>query len=290
MDSRVSIAATALEQQKYPKIGLALGGGAGLGWSHIGVLRFFQEHDIHVSMVSGTSIGAIVGACVAADRLDHLEALARSITLKNMLTYSDPSFKRGSVLGARKIDKIFEEHFGGLVIEELAMPFAAIASDLYTGDAVLMNKGDLVTAVKASSAVPGMLPSVPYGDKLLADGGMTDPIPTKAVWDMGADVVIAVDLQGDYAGRAKRMGLEQGVKLKRGSATKIARSSLFMVLTNLGHSIMALNPADVVITPLAGHIEMADFTKAHELIDIGYGAAESAYPAIIEAIKAHVIA
>jgi NTE family protein len=271
-----------------PKIGLALGGGAGLGWSHIGVLRFLQAREIPVHMVSGTSIGAIVGACVAANRLDHLEALARSIRLKNMLSFSDPSFKRGSVLGARKIDKIFKEHFGDLNIEDLAIPYAAIASDLYTGQRVVLDKGSLVTAVKASSAVPGMLPSVLWGDKLLADGGMTDPIPTKAAWDLGADVVIAVDLQGDYAGRAKRMGLEQGLKLKRGSSAKIARSSLFMTLTNLGQQVMKHHPANVVITPLAGHIEMMDFTKAYELIDIGYAAAENVYPQIVEAIDGYV--
>lgn len=279
-----------LVESSHPKIGLALGGGAGIGWSHIGVLRFLQEKNIPVHMVSGTSIGAIAGACVASNRVDHLEALARSITLKDILSFSDPSFKRGSVLGARKIDKIFNEHFGGLAIEDLPMPFAAIASDLYTGERVVLDSGSLVTAVKASSAMPGMLPSVPWQGKLLADGGMTDPIPTKAVWDMGADVVIAVDLQGDYAGRAKRMGLEQGVKLKRGSATKIARSSLFMALTNLGQQVMLHNPASVVITPLAGHVETADFTKAHELIDIGYAAAESVYPQIADVIKAHAAA
>ena len=271
----------------HPKIGLALGGGAGIGWSHIGVLRFLQERDIPVHMVSGTSIGAIVGACVASDRLDHLEELARSITLKNMISYSDPSFKRGSVLGARKIDKIFKEHFGGLNIEDLSMPFSAIASDLYSGERVVLDSGSLVTAVKASSAMPGMLPSVPHGERLLADGGMTDPIPTKAAWDMGADVVIAVDLQGDYQGRAKRMGLERGAKLKRGSAPKIARSSLFMALTNLGQQVMLHNPASVVITPRAGHIEMADFTKADELIGLGYSAAETVYGQIADAIKAH---
>lgn len=279
MDSAVAVVG--------PKIGLALGGGAGLGWSHIGVLRFLQEREIAVHMVSGTSIGAIVGACVAAGRLDHLEELARSIRLKNVISFSDPSFKRGSVLGARKIDKIFHEHLGEQNIEDLPIPFAAIASDLYTGERVVLDKGSLVTAVKASSAVPGMLPSVPLGDWLLADGGMTDPIPTKAAWDLGAEVVIAVDLQGDYAGRARRMGLEQGTKLKRGSAAKIARSSLFMTLTNLGQQVMRHNPASVVVTPLAGHIEMADFTKAHELIDIGYAAAEKSYPQIDAVIKAH---
>lgn len=265
-----------------PKVGLALGGGAGLGWAHIGVIRVLQENNIPIDMIAGCSIGAIVGACVAADKLDHLEDLARSITLKEMLLFSDPSFKKGSVLGARKITSIFKEHLGDDLIEELAMPFAAVAADLYTGERVVLDSGSLIEAARASSAVPGVFPPILKGAQLLADGGTVDPIPVEAVQVMGAEMIIAVDLQGDYGGRARRMGLEVGKDMKRGAAMRIARAGMLMALTNLGKETLKRCPPDTLITPAIGHIEMADFTQAAVLIELGRKAALAAMPEILE--------
>lgn len=266
------------------KIGLALGGGAGLGWAHIGVVRVLEAEGIHADIVSGTSIGSIVGACVAAEKLDELEEIARELTFKEMLSLGEFGFKTGSLIGAGKIEKRLRDHFGPLSIEHMAKPFAAVASDMYTGDRVVFDQGDLVTALRASSAVPGVLPPVETGRMLLADGGMVDPIPVRAARDLGADFIIAVDLQGDYEGRARRYGLSPEGK-KNGKALKMARAGASMALQALSRARLEIDQPDIVIAPEIGHIDMVDFTKAHDLIALGKKAALDELPSIWAAME-----
>lgn len=266
------------------KIGLALGGGAGLGWAHIGVVRVLEAEGIHADIVSGTSIGSIVGACVAANKLDELEEIARELTFKEMLSLGEFGFKTGGLIGAGKIEKRLRAHFGPLSIEHMAKPFAAVASDMYTGERVVFDEGDVVTALRASSAVPGVLPPVETGRMLLADGGMVDPIPVSAARDLGADFIIAVDLQGDYEGRARRYGLSPEGK-KSGKALKMARAGASMALQALSRARLEIDQPDIVITPEIGHIDLVDFTKAHELIAHGKKAALDELPSIWAAME-----
>ena len=266
------------------RIGLALGGGAGLGWAHIGVVRVLEAEGIHADIVSGTSIGSIVGACVAADMLDDLEEIARELTFKEMLSLGQFGFKSGSLIGAGKIERRLRDHFGTLVIEQMPKPFAAVAADLYTGERVVFDEGDVVTALRASSAVPGVLPPVETGRMLLGDGGMVDPIPVSAARDLGADFIIAVDLQGDYEGRARRYGLSPDGK-KNGRALRTARAGWSMALQALSRARLELDQPDVIITPEIGHIDMVDFTKAHELIALGKKAALDELPSIWAAME-----
>lgn len=267
------------------QIGLALGGGAGLGWAHIGVVRVLEAEGIHADVVSGTSIGSIVGACVAAGMLDELEEIAREITLKEMLSLGEFGFRQGGLIGAGKIERRLRDHFGMLTIEAMQKPFAAIAADLYSGERVVFDEGDVVTALRASSAVPGVLPPVETNRMMLADGGMVDPIPVTAARDLGGDFIIAVDLQGDYEGRSQRLGFGPGRKNGRGAAIKTARAGWSLALQALSRARLELDRPDHVITPQIGHIDMVDFTKAHDLIALGKKAALEELPSILSALE-----
>jgi len=262
------------------KIGLALGGGAGLGWAHIGAFRVLEESGIKIEAVAGTSIGAIVGACIAAGNVDDLEDLARDITLKDMLMMGEFSFQKGSILGAGKIEKEMRRHFGVRTIESLDIPFAAIAADLYNGERVVMDSGDVVTAIRASSAVPGVLPPVETNRMLLIDGGVVDPVPVGVARELGADFIIGVDLQGDYSGRVKGMGFDPLQEKPKSAAFKTARAGLFIALSTLGRVRSEAEQADIVIQPKIGHIELANFTKAKELIALGAQAMDEVLPEI----------
>ncbi len=250
-------------------IGLALGGGAGLGWAHIGVVRVLEAEGVPLDVVSGTSIGSIVGACIAADIVDELEDVAREVSLRDMLSMGQLGFTKGSLLGADKIEQRLRQHFGHRTIEQLPKPFAAIASDLYSGERVALDAGDVVTALRASSAIPGMLPAVETGRLLLVDGGIVDPVPVTAARDLGADKIIAVDLQGDFQGRARRLGFDPDGEKPSLAAMKTARAGWSLALRSLSQANLTADKPDVVITPRIGHIDMADFTKADELIALG---------------------
>ncbi|WP_417463785.1 patatin-like phospholipase family protein [Kordiimonas sp.] len=267
------------------RIGLALGGGAALGWAHIGVVRALEEEGIKADIVTGTSIGSIVGACVAADLLNELEEIARDVTLKEMLLMSEFGFNQGSLIGVRKIEKRLRDHFGLLTIEEMPKPFAAVAADLYTGERVVFDAGDVVTALRASSAVPGVLPPVATGRMLLADGGLVDPIPVEAARDLGADIIIAVDLQGDYGARAARQGFEAHNDKAGKAPMKTARIGVAMLLRSLSRARLELDRPDHIISPAIGHIDVMDFRRADELIALGRHATKLALPEIIDDLE-----
>jgi len=263
------------------RIGLALGGGAGLGWAHIGVVRALEAEGVECDIVTGTSIGSIVGACIAGDMLDELEDIAREITLKEMISLGEFGFQKGGLIGAGKIERRLREHFGARVIEQLQKPFAAVAADLYSGERVVLDAGDVVTALRASSAIPGVLPPIRTNNLYLVDGGIVDPVPVEAARDLGADIIIAVDLQSDYMGRARRLGFDPVLEKPSLAAIKSARAGWSLALQALSKARMVADAPDIVIAPSIGHIDMADFTKAEELITLGHHATLEVMPEIL---------
>lgn len=267
------------------KVGFALGGGAGLGWAHIGVVKALLDEGIDADIIAGTSIGSIVGACIAGDMLDELEDIAREITLKEMLSMGEFGFQQGSLIGAGKIETRLREHFGVRTIEELSKPFAAVAADIYSGEPHTFTEGDVVTALLASSAIPGVLPPVRTNNLYLVDGGILDPVPVRAARELGADVVIAIDLQGDYPARAKRLGFDPLQDKPSLAVIKSARAAWSMALMTLSKARMESDQPEIIVTPKIGHIDMADFTRADELIGLGYMAAEEALPQILAALQ-----
>lgn len=267
------------------KISLALGGGAGLGWTHIGVLRAIDESPLEIAAISGTSIGAIAGASYAAGKLDYLEETARTANLRTLLRFMDPHFKRGAVMGARTIEKELEEQLGSLSFEDLSMPVAAVAADLRTGDTIIMNSGKLVPAIRASMSLPGIFKPVEYDGRLLVDGGAALPVPVSPAREMAPDALcLSINLQDDFIGRAELAGIARDDG-KYPNSIAIVKASIGLSLRNLGRYSLALDPPDFALSPSVGHIDMQNFTKADELIEIGHRETAAIIPEILERIE-----
>lgn len=259
------------------RIALALGGGAGLGWAHIGVLQALQARGVVIDAVAGTSIGALAAVCVAADRLGVLETLARSANLRAVVKYIDVDVRRGSLLGGRAVTRELRVHFGDARLEELFIPCAVVAADLISGNEVVLTRGSIVEAVRASIAIPGIFPPVRTGNQVLVDGGVLSPVPVRAVRALSRAPVLAVNLQDDYRRRA-----EIGIPIRKRILTpmRVGRAGISLLMTQLARQSLALDPPDLELALPVGHIHVRNFTKAHELIDIGAAAVEAAWPRI----------
>ncbi|PWQ92979.1 patatin-like phospholipase family protein [Leucothrix arctica] len=187
------------------KIGLALGSGAARGWAHIGVIRALEEHGIEVSVVSGCSIGAIVGAAYTSSNLDALEKWIRSLNRMDLAKYAGLGVGSGFINTSRLNDDFALNICPkGTLIESFDKPFGAVATDLTTGREVWFTEGDALTALWASIAVPGVFPSVSHNGSWLVDGGLVNPIPVSMCRSLGAEVVIAVGLNSDIVGKRSR--------------------------------------------------------------------------------------
>lgn len=268
------------------KISLALGGGAGLGWTHIGVLRALEASPIGIAAISGTSIGAIAGASFAAGKLDYLEETARTANFRNMIKFMDPHFKRGAVMGARMIERELEKELGHLNFEDLPFPIAAVAADLKTGDTIIMKSGKLVPAIRASMSLPGIFKPVEFEGRMLVDGGAALPVPVSPVRELAPDALcLSVNLQDDFINRAKMSGIDRSDG-KEPNTIAIVRASVGLSLRNLGRYSLALDPPDFALSPPVGHIDMQNFTKADELIEIGYRETLNLIPDILKKMEA----
>lgn len=182
------------------RIGLALGGGSALGWAHIGVIRELTAQGLAIDVVAGTSIGAVVGACHAAGRLDALERFARGLNRRRVFAMMDLSLGGSALIGGTRLRRQLARELGGLRIEELTLPFAAVATDLRSGREVCIGAGDVVDAVRASYALPGIFEPLLIDRRWLFDGAMSNPVPVSVARALGADHVIAVNLTGSLPG------------------------------------------------------------------------------------------
>lgn len=187
-------------QTNKPKLALVLGGGAARGWAHVGVIRALQMRGVKPDVVCGTSMGALVGAAYASGELDRFESWVKRLTLMDVVTFMDVSLS-GGLLKGEKLMAFFERTFADRPIEDLQLPFAAVACDLHTGAETWIQSGSTADAVRASIALPGVLTPVHYQGKTLVDGGLVNPVPVSLARAMGAEVVLAVDLNADLIGR-----------------------------------------------------------------------------------------
>lgn len=243
------------------KLGLALSGGAARGFSHVGVLKAFIEHDIPIDLIAGTSAGSFVGGAFAAGMdVDTIVDLGKKMSWLGIagFSYSPRGFLSNAALG-----NFIKSNFPVTRFEELVVPFAAVACDLATGkEVVFKDEGDLITAIRASCAIPGVF--VPVDDeegRQLIDGGVVSPMPTKAVRKMGADAVIAVDLitcGSHYFGTPTTL------------VGTFFQAAMMMLRTT---SKSQHYRADVVIEPAIAHIRPDEMGKRDELIELGYQAA-----------------
>ena len=189
-----------LGQFRKPVIGLALGGGAARGFAHIGILRTLLKHGIVPDVIAGTSIGAVVGGCYAAGRLDELEAWALGLQRRNILGYLDFRLNGTGLIGGSKLAQQLEASIGDIRIEDLPLKFATVATEIKTGHEIWLTHGRVVDAMRASYALPGILASMRIGDRWLVDGALVNPVPASVARALGAEIVIAANVSTDITG------------------------------------------------------------------------------------------
>ena len=186
-----------------PKIGLALGSGSARGLAHIGVIRALIDAGIHVDYVAGTSMGAAIGAVYASGKLDSLQDAYLAMDWKKIAYFFDVVFPKSGIIDGKKVADFMREYVNSGCIEELPLPFKAVATELNSGEEVVLETGDVIDAVRASISVPGMLTPVRRNGRVLVDGGLVNPVPVNVARAMGADIVIAVDINhGIVEGKA----------------------------------------------------------------------------------------
>jgi NTE family protein len=231
-------------RRSRPKVGLALGSGSARGLAHIGVIHAIEEAGITIDMVAGSSIGALIGAAYASGQLGTLEQDFRGIDWKRMGTLLDPVFPRSGLIDGKKITEFVRAHVAVKDMRRLPVPLCVIATDLTNGEEVVLRDGDLVEAVRASISVPAIFSPVRHGGRILVDGGLANPVPVSAVRALGADIVIAVDLNYDIvAGKARRGGSRRP-RAKRVAPPKQDERNSTRVLARIGEALRASdNPA-----------------------------------------------
>jgi NTE family protein len=251
-----------------PLIGLALSGGAARGLAHIGVLRVFEQNGIPIDMIAGTSAGSIVGGAYAAGlSADQIAGIGVKLRWRNI---GKMTLSRLGLQSNLRLEELLRARLPVSRFEQLRIPFAAVATDLHTGEAVVMSgTGDLPFAIRASCAVPGWyVPVVDEKGRQLVDGGLVANLPTSQARALGADLVIAVDVNAEGA---KFMGPPH-------SAFGIVVQAMMVVQRTVARH--QLVDADVVIRPKVGHLRWDEVGRAAEFIRLGEEAAELAIPEI----------
>jgi NTE family protein len=308
-------------RRRKPVIGLALGGGSARGWAHIGILRELDRHGIRPEIVVGTSIGAVVGGCWAAGKLNELETFARGMTRRSMIGWMDINFAGSGFLSGDRLRKGLEEHFQGTLIEDLPVRFAAVATELRTGHEVWLTRGNVTDAMRASYALPGIFSPVQIAGRWFIDGAFTNPIPVGVARALGAEIIIAVNLHTDVLGRSGVIhefgGSDPGVAAlppkqqddaRRGFFANLRRpfaraaqpedkpsappgiGAIMLDAFNITQDRMSKarlqgDPPDVTIKPKIGGIGLSEFHRAAESIAAGEVAAAKVAADIQELIE-----
>lgn len=260
---------------KKPKVALALGAGAARGWAHIGVLRALEEAGIRPDIIVGTSIGAVVGGCYVAEHLDELEDFARGLSLSRILGCLDLTFSGAGLMSGRKIRYELKRYLEDRRIEALDRQFVAVATELGSGREICLSHGRLVDAMHASFAIPGVFRPVEIGGRWFMDGACVNPVPVSVCRASGADVIIAVTLNGHVEYRGA-----MGDEVAKGEATaampgvfNVMMEAFNATLESLTQTRLAHDKPDVILSPTVGEIGMFDFHRAGEAIAAGYEAA-----------------
>ena len=244
------------------KIGLALGGGGARGIAHLGVWQRLQELGIPIHCVAGTSIGAIAGAIIAAGRVDEALAWCEMSSWKKLpgLIFDRPTTK--ALLLGRRVEEKLRQIIAAERFADLSMPYAAVATDLNTGEAVVMQEGNLISAVRASMSIPGVFSPIERDGRVLVDGGLVNPLPVSACRALGAEVIIAVDVNplGDPAAAKPFEKLH---------ITDVLLKSFGIFNYELTRRELAVNKPDVLIRPDVGQVVALDFRRVGPLVEIG---------------------
>jgi len=307
------------------RVGLALGGGAARGWSHIGVMRVLTSAGIVPDVIAGCSIGAVVGGCYAAGKLDELEAFALSLTKRRVMGLLDFHLTGAGLIGGSRLHRLLENDLADFRIENLPVRYCTIATELVTGHEIWLTKGSLVQAMRASYALRGIFDPVFLEGRWLMDGALVNPIPITAARALGADIVICVNLNSEVRARGtviqghdatelqsdeaeieaamvepRRWGFFPASRANRakkptrrpnapGMATVMV-DAFNITQDRITRSRLAGDPPDIMIGPKLSKMGLFEFHRAGELVELGRQAAERALPDIKELIRESVTA
>lgn len=306
-------------REERPALGLALGGGAARGFAHIGILRVLEKNGILPRVVTGTSIGAVVGGVWAAGKLDALEEWALSLTKRRVLGMLDFALGGAGLIGGRRLVDMMRDKVGDIAIEDLPLVFGAIATELGTGHEIWLTRGDFVEALRASYALPGIFTPVNVGGRWLMDGALVNPVPVSPARALGARLVMAVNLNSDVFGRGTVVHDHGGIVghvadaaitgkrrtlMARLSPDRLRRhffsspaddgprglSTVMIDAFNItqdriARSRLAGDPPDLTIAPKLATIGLFDFQRARETIAAGAEAAERSLGDIMAAVE-----
>jgi NTE family protein len=278
-----------------PRLGIALGSGSARGWAHIGVLRALHEAGIEPDVVCGTSIGAFVGAAYASGDLDKLEAWVGGLSRRDVLGFFDVSLAGGLIKGAKLFD-FAATSFLDNTFADLDRPFACVATDLATGREIWLREGSVAAAVRASIALPGLFSPQLLDERFLVDGGLVNPVPVSLCRALDAEIVIAVDLSMDMLTTLQRRNGKPAVagggwrntvgrwfgggeeRPILPSLADVVSNSIAIMQGRISRSRLAGEPADVLIAPRLGQLNLLDYHRAGEAIAAGRKATEHMLP------------
>jgi NTE family protein len=273
------------------RVGLALGSGGARGLTHLGVINALTAAGVRIEYISGTSVGALVGAFLAAGKLNDLISFAAPLTIKESLKLADIMFPTSGLIEGRKIEQFLRKHLGDMRIEDLPIPFACVATNFYTGQEVIITKGDLVTAVRGSISIPGIFKPVPADDMLLVDGGVVNPVPVQVVRDLGAEFVIAVDITPQIA---KKMTIQHPIvdvdrtagkrERKLPNVFEVIMGSITIMESQIVEMRMKTESPDIIVRPAVEDIGTYDFHRYRETANRG----ESAVGQVISKIARYI--
>ena len=297
-----------------PSIGLALGGGAAKGWAHIGFMKALDEAGIKPDIISGTSMGAVVGGCWAAGKLDELEEFARSLTQRRVFALLDVSLSGSGLINGSRLAKLLMKNLAGIQIEDLDISFSCLATELENGNEIWLSKGNLSQSLQASYALPGIFKPVNIDNRWLIDGALVNPVPITACRAMGANYVIGVSLSTAGVGMGTVISnsmvnndtpqtedrdqtnnmpsaspsdedpdgvknpLDDQLSNEKKDAPGISSvlvQSYNIIQDRVARSRLAGDPPDTLIMPSVSDIGMFDFHRAGDAIDAGYAAAQT---------------
>ena len=258
------------EPKKIPKLGLALGGGAARGFAHIGVLQVLEEEGIKPDFIAGTSAGSLVAALYASGKTStQLTWLAESMDESQLTDWTLPFAGRG-VLRGEALGKYVNSQLNGLKIEDMKIPLGIVATDLQTGEGILFRRGDVATAVRASSAVPSVFEPVRIGQRDYVDGGLVSPVPVLYVKQMGAQYIIAVDISS------------RPEDAKTSDIFKVLLQTFSIMSKSI--SQLELPQANVVVRPALPNVGSAEFSARKKSIEAGRAAMKQALPQVKAAL------
>jgi len=266
------------------RVGLALSSGAARGLAHIGVLAALEKKGIPIDMIAGTSIGAIVGAFYAAGKdIDQIKEAVTALNRPQLASLADFTIPTSGFIKGKRLTRWLKSVIGSVNFEDLEIPFACAATDINTGEGVVIKQDSVAEAVRASASMPIIFTPSKWQGKYLVDGGLVDPIPVRVLREMGADLVIAVNVVpyiGDKIQKADADGLK---RLKEPNMISVLIRMMYII--GYQAALAGLREADVVIAPNVANIRPDNFNRARECILQGERATQRAIPKIKMALE-----